>query len=324
MPEQMADRKHILITGVSGFVGTSLVNYLQKKIQGVSIIGASRRKKSISHFYPILKQCVSNAEIFDMPVRAYSYVHLSGKVYDVRDKNNEEEYYKANYEATKELFNHFIKDPEAKKFLFLSTIHVLTESPDTVLDEAYNPEPFTPYGKSKYLAEKYIQQNCPPDKDYYILRPSMIHGPGNKGNLNLLYSLIDKGIPYPIGAINNKRSFVSIENLCFTIHELIFGNVKKGLYHIADDDATFTHDLVKLIANVTNQKPRMLNIPPCLLRGMARLGDYIPLIPLNTHRLNKLTGDFVVSNKKLKKEIGKPFPVKSEEGLKFTLGNLYD
>src|SRR6056297_403233 len=236
----MVHKKEILITGVSGFVGTNLVRYLLEKEKDVHITGASRNKKSILNLQPPLKECISNDEIYETPISSYSYVHLSGKVYDVRDKNNEEEYYKANFEATKKLFDHFINDRASKKFVFLSTIHVLTESPEVILDEEYNPEPFTPYGKSKYLAEKYIQKNCPPDKDYYILRPSMIHGPGNKGNLNLLYNLIEKGIPYPVGAINNRRSFVSIENLCFAIYELIIGNVEKGLYHIADDEPTYT------------------------------------------------------------------------------------
>src|SRR5690625_6395669 len=75
----------------------------------------------------------------------------------------------------------------------------------------------------------------------------MIHGPGNKGNLNLLYQLVKSGIPYPVKAFNNKRSFVSIENLCFIIRELIEGEVEQGLYHVADDEPTYTHDLVKLI-----------------------------------------------------------------------------
>ena len=41
----------------------------------------------------------------------------------------------------------------------------------------------------------------------------MIHGPGNKGNLNLLYSLVSKGLPWPLGSFENKRSYCSIDNL---------------------------------------------------------------------------------------------------------------
>jgi nucleoside-diphosphate-sugar epimerase len=85
-----------------------------------------------------------------------------------------------------------------------------------VLTEEVEPKPLTHYGKSKLMAEEYIlSQPLSVGKSYYILRPCMIHGPGNKGNLNLLYQIVQKGIPYPLAAFENKRSFLSIENLCF-------------------------------------------------------------------------------------------------------------
>lgn len=317
---QNANRQHLLITGIRGFVGTNLMEYL-RYYNEVKITGASRDKSSLTNLKEKISGIISEREIIENDARFDVYVHLSGKVYDLKDKNNDQEYFEANFDATKELFDHFIEDKNAKKFIFLSTIHVLTENPEIELDESYNPKPFTPYGKSKYKAEQYIQHKCPPDKDYYILRPSMIHGPGNKGNLNLLFNLVNKGIPYPVGAYNNRRSFVSIENLCFVIKELILNDIEKGLYHVSDDEATYTHDLIKIIADVTNQKPRMVNIPPGFLTAVAKIGDFIP-IPLNTHRLNKLTGDFIVSNHKLKTAIGKPFPVEAEEGLRLTLNTL--
>ncbi|MDR9365952.1 MAG: NAD-dependent epimerase/dehydratase family protein [Balneolaceae bacterium] len=310
----------VLITGISGFVGTNMMRYLIQD-DTFKIIGTSRNKRSILHLAPSLYASYENQEIYEQGVASDAYVHLSGKVYDIRDKNNEDEYYKVNYEATKKLFDHFVRDRKAKKFIFLSTIHVLTENPDMVLDESYQPEPFTPYGKSKYKAEKFIQKHCPPDKDYYILRPSMIHGPGNKGNLNLLYNLVKWGIPYPVGAYNNKRSFVSIENLCFVIKEIIIGNIEKGLYHIADDEPTYTHDLVDLIADATDKKGRIWNVPPFFLELAAKIGNFIPFF-INEHRLKKLTGDFIVSNHKIKEAIDKPLPVRSKDGLRKTLNSL--
>lgn len=314
------EQKHVLITGIRGFVGSNLMEYLLKD-DLFQISGVSRNKEHIANLKPVIKDTFSTNDIYEKGLGFDAYVHLSGKVYDVRYKGSESEYFEANYEATKRLFNQFINDQQAECFIFLSTIHVLTESPEIELDENYNPEPFTPYGKSKYKAEKYIQNHCPPDKKYYILRPSMIHGPGNKGNLNLLYNLVKSGLPYPVGAYNNKRSFVSIENLCFVIRELILNDVERGLYHIADDDPTYTHDLVKLIAEATDKKGRIWNVNPVLLNLVAKLGNTLPL-PLNQHRLNKLTGDFVVSNDKLITALGKTLPVKSDDGLRVTLKNL--
>lgn len=311
---------NILITGISGFVGSNLKDYL-KNHPNVKMHGASRNKEKIEHLKTEICNTFSNQEIYEKKISFDSYIHLSGKVYDIRENMNEQEYFEANFEMTKKLFDHFVSDPQSKNFIFLSTIHVLTENPKVVLDESYVPQPFTPYGKSKFEAEQYIQQNCPEDKNYYILRPSMIHGPGNKGNLNLLYKLVNYGIPYPVGAYNNKRSFVSIENLCFIIGEIIQRDIEPGLYHIADDEPTYTHDLVKMIAKATGKKGRIWKVNPILLGAIAKIGNKVPFI-INEHRLIKLTGDFVVSNGKIKKALGKSLPVTSDEGLKKTLNSL--
>lgn len=76
---------------------------------------------------------------------------------------------------------------KAKKFIFFSTAKAAADKVDGVLTEDVVPTPVGPYGESKIAAEKYIQEHLVVDKQVYILRPCMIHGPGNKGNLNLLY-----------------------------------------------------------------------------------------------------------------------------------------
>ena len=143
----------------------------------------------------------------------------------------------------------------------------------------------------------------------------MIHGPKNKGNLNLLYSFISKGIPYPFGRYKNKRSFVSVENLCFIINELLENrNIASGVYNIADDDTLSTVDLVKLMGNTISRKPKVLYLPKKLLRILAKLGDSIPL-PINSERLQKLTENYEVSNAKILKAIDKKLPLTSREGI---------
>jgi len=76
----------------------------------------------------------------------------------------------------------------------------------------------------------------------------MIHGPGNKGNLNLLYKLVQKGLPWPLGAFENKRSFTSIDNLTHIITQIIEKEIDPGIYQIADDEALSTNELIQLIA----------------------------------------------------------------------------
>ncbi|MDB4603697.1 nucleoside-diphosphate-sugar epimerase, partial [Cyclobacteriaceae bacterium] len=177
-------------------------------------------------------------------------------------------------------------------------------------------DPQTHYGKSKSMAEKDIQGcNIPASKRVYILRPCMIHGPGNKGNLNLLYKLVSKGIPWPLGLFENKRSVCSIGNLLFVIKELIEReDIPSGVYNVADDVPISTNELIQLIAESNGKRARLFNLSKSFIRAIARLGDFLKL-PLNSERLQKLTESYVVSNVKIKGVLGKPMPESSRDGL---------
>ena len=154
---------------------------------------------------------------------------------------------------------------------------------------------------------------------YYILRPCMIHGPGNKGNLNLLYGVVKKGIPWPLGAFENKRTFVSIENLCAVIEGLLEKNVPSGTYQMADDESLSTNELIEIMAGTLGRKARIWRFPAKLVRAAAKTGDALRL-PLNSERLKKLTESYVVSNAKIKKALGwKKMTVRAGDGMRKTL-----
>jgi nucleoside-diphosphate-sugar epimerase len=143
----------------------------------------------------------------------------------------------------------------------------------------------------------------------------MIHGPGNKGNLNLLYGLISKGLPWPLGSFVNSRSYLSIENLCFSIKELINrDDIPSGVYNVSDDVALSTNEIINMIAQSMGRKAYILNINKTFIKFLARVGDSLKL-PLNSERLQKLTESYIVSNAKIKAALGKPLPVSSKNGL---------
>ena len=146
----------------------------------------------------------------------------------------------------------------------------------------------------------------------------MIHGPDNKGNLNLLYNIIKKGIPYPLGAFNNRRSFLSVNNLCFVINQILVDKPKSGIYNVADDKAISTNELVSLIGKNSKKHPKILKLPKYLIYFIAKLGNYIP-IPLNTERLEKLTENYEVSNKKIKEALKCNLPLTTKEGISITI-----
>ena len=241
-------------------------------------------------------------------------IHLAGKAHDLKGTSNDSEYYDVNYELTKQLYDQFLQS-KAEKFIYISSVKASADTVEGVLTETVLPNPVTAYGKSKLMAENYILAHLPADKQVYILRPCMIHGPGNKGNLNLLHGIVTKGIPYPLGAFENVRSFLSVENLCFVIKELLVQkNIPSGVYQVADDFSLSTNKVIELIGDSLGTKSRIWNVPTAWVHAVARLGNHLHL-PLNTHRLQKLTESYVVGNAKIKHAIGKELPVKIEEGL---------
>ncbi len=242
-------------------------------------------------------------------------IHLAGKAHDLKNSSNPDEYYQVNTELTKKVFDAFLNS-EAKVFITLSSVKAVTDVFHGELTEETVPNPFTHYGKSKLLAEQYILlKEIPEGKRVYILRPCMIHGPGNKGNLNLLFKLVSRGIPWPLGAFENKRSFCSLDNLMFVFKELIEReDIPSGVYNVADDIPLSTNEVISILAESQNRKPEIWSISRKLIAFTAKFGDVLKL-PLNEERLQKLTDSYVVSNKKLMDAIGKPLPVSSREGL---------
>lgn len=286
----------ITITGAKGFVGNNLQNYLK----------FSHEVEPISVRYLPNQQFVINTD---------ALIHLAGKAHDLKKVSKPTDYYEANFELTKQLFNAFIIS-EAPVFIFMSTVKAVADQVKGILNEDVIPNPKTHYGIAKQQAEHYIlNKEIPEGKRVYILRPCMIHGPGNKGNLNLLYQLVAKGLPWPLGDFKNKRSFLSIENLCFVIKELLENTaIPSGVYQVSDDVPLSTNQLIQLLGTSLNKKSSIWNINSSWINGVAKLGDYLHF-PLNSERLHKLTEDYVVSNRKIVTAMGKPLPIQSEEGL---------
>ena len=282
----------IFITGSTGFVGQNLISFFNKSYQ-----------------FNCYKR---NSELF---IKEEIVIHLAGKAHDLKKTSDADEYYQVNTELTKTVFDAFLAS-DAKVFITLSSVKAVADVVQGELNEEHIPNPITHYGKSKLFAEEFILSKVIPDgKRVYILRPCMIHGPGNKGNLNLLYKLVSKGIPWPLGAFENQRSFCSIDNLIFIFKELIERkDIPSGVYNITDDEALSTNNVISILAESQNKKPNIWKVYKGLIQSLAKLGDVLRL-PLTTERLQKLTESYVVSNQKIKTAIGKPLPVSSKEGL---------
>ena len=207
-------------------------------------------------------------------------INLIGKAHDHAGEATEEDYYLVNFEYAKLLFTEFLNS-KAKLFIHISSIAAVEEyGTKDKLVEGSTCHPISFYGKSKFAAEKWLlEQQLPFGKQLVILRPPMVHGKGDKGNLGLLYKFIAKGIPYPLTAYENQRSFISIQNFNFFIEQIIKNHteLKLNLYHISDDEALSTKEIIEVISKTLNKKPFNLKVPKIIVNTIAKIGDIIQL-----------------------------------------------
>ena len=252
-------------------------------------------------------------------------IHLAGKAHDTKNQTETDTYFKINRDLTVKIFDWFLNQPKCKKFVFFSTAKAAADKVEGVLTEDVIPAPVGPYGESKIAAEQYILKTMKErpeeftEKQVYIFRPCMIHGPGNKGNLNLLYNVVRKGIPWPLGAFENRRTFTSVENICFAVNGVLTKDVPSGIYNMGDDEALSTNELIEEICKSLGKKAHIWKLPKGLMSGLAKMGDKLHL-PLNSERLRKLTENYISSNEKIKKSLGvEKMPVDARKGLQATL-----
>ncbi len=313
----------ILITGVHGFVGSNLVKVLSKDntIYGLDIVSPTKEGIRYTFSWDYLEK---EDGIPDVD----AIIHLAGKAHDTKNKSAATTYFKVNRDLTIKVFNYFLAHDSIKKFIFFSTAKAAADKVDGVLTEDIVPSPVGPYGESKIAAEQYLQSKMDKvrdkSKDVYIFRPCMIHGPGNKGNLNLLYNVVKKGIPWPLGAFENRRTFTSIENICFAVNGVLMKDVPSGIYNMGDDEPLSTNDLIEEICKSLDKKAHIWKLPKGLMASVAWLGDLFHL-PLNSERLRKLTENYISSNAKIKAALGiEKMPVDAKRGLQRTLKSFKD
>lgn len=290
----------ILITGAYGFVGTNLCHYLVSRGHSCDALDIyEAQSDGVGYEASYTWDDLSNKNTL-IPFSEYdAIVHLAGKAHDLKKVASVQSYFDINVGLTEKIFN--ASYGKVPRFIYFSSSKASKDG--------------NAYGRSKYAAEVFL------DGRAIILRPAMIHGRGNKGNLNLLWKLAKFGFPWPLAAFENKRSFSSIQNVCISVESLCERGVN-GIYPIADDETLSTNRIIELIAEACGKKPHLWHLSKRIMRGFAKLGDILHL-PLNTERLEKLTEDSFVDNAELKKLLGwSKMPVSAEDGMRKTLASF--
>ena len=199
------------------------------------------------------------------------------------------------------------KQNGVKQFVFISTIAIYGEDKEKI-DENTTYEPITPYGKSKLEAEKELLKLNDDSFIVSIIRPPMIYGRNAPGNIDSLIKLVKKLPILPLGKIQNKRTFIFIQNLCYAIDEIITQK-QNGTFLVSDDEPLSTSKLIKLIAKNLDKKIYLIKIP--------FFQSLLKLVKPSFHK--RLYGSLEVDNTITKKKLNLKNPYSVEDGLRLMI-----
>jgi UDP-glucose 4-epimerase len=205
-----------------------------------------------------------------------------------------------------------------RDFVFASTIKVRGEASDGAWTERTPPAPVDPYGRTKLQAERLVRDLA----DHHgihapILRLPLVYGPRMKANALRLFELVDRGIPLPFGAIENRRSLLYVGNFVAALEAVLTLEAGNDLFFVCDPPAVATRDLIRAIARALGGPARLVSVPVPILRGAAHVGDLVARVapwPLTSATLNRLIGSLEADGSKLRAVAG-PSPFSLDQGL---------
>ena len=277
-------RTKILVTGATGFIGRCLVDRLVG--QGTYEIKLALRSKAKLPI-DILDQCTA-IEIgnldgdthWEVPLKGVDVVvHLAARAHVLNDRAEDprQAFLETNFYGTRQLAK-IASECGVKRFVYISSIGVNgsqteIEKPFTELDE---PQPHNAYAKSKWEAEQALREISEKSgMEFVIVRPPLVYGKDAPGNFAQLLKLVSSGVPIPLGAVQNQRSLVALDNLVDFIEVCcIHPKAANQVFLVSDGEDISTLNLIDGIAQSIGRKVHMVAVPLWLLNiGAAMLGQ---------------------------------------------------
>lgn len=249
----------IFVSGANGFIGRALIGKLQR--EGHEVIGGLRRPASLpAGVTPFITGDLADTAPalggVDVVIHAAGQAHQKSQNLGAMMRNN--------VKATEKLA---LATPENARFIYLSSIGIHGRSSPALITELTPPAPTDDYARSKLMAEQALAKQL--GHRLHVVRPTAVIGPGCPGNIPSLIKVLQKGLPLPLGAIRNARSFIDVDDLAQLIAMLVTGDAPR-LVLAAHPTPISTPDLIRALAQGLNRPARLLPVPPTWLRLAAR------------------------------------------------------
>ena len=291
----------ILVTGATGFIGTQLSETLANSGHEVRCTARSLAPNRSTTLEMVTCDLESADNLDHLTMGCDAIVHLAGRAHVMSDDpaTSESLYLSANVDVTRKLAQSAARTG-VKRMILMSSVKVNGES--TTIDSPFTsqdtPNPQDPYGRSKTQAEQTLWDVASTSGlEGVVIRPPLVYGPGVRANFASLIGIVNRGIPLPLGSIQNKRSFVSVDNLIDCIATALQSSNEEGqTFLVSDGHDLSTPELIRSIASALHKSPMLIPFPTALLKlvatSVAKRGAYERLC-------GSLTVDIALTKQKL-------------------------
>jgi len=328
----MHEFDRILITGGSGFLGMHLVRFFSQK--GFRIRATFNTRKpndtTTGQVEWAKVDYISSSQAWNNLIKDVDCViHLIGRAHVFKESGQRDlrKFREINVYPTQALAESCLHSRKIKRFVFISSVSTVCSSSTQPINELSPCRPETGYGMSKLEAENLLKETLQDKISWCILRPAMIYGPEDPGNMRRLIELVRMGLPLPLANVHNARSFLYIGNLLEIMAKVLdHDNAKFKTYLVSDDESISTPELIRMIAKMLNKKVLIFPFPVVILRLMGKFGSLLEKkmnisIGINAYSVDRLIGSLVVDNSSIKHDLDLQMPYSFYDGIKQTLSN---
>ncbi len=305
----------VLVTGATGFVGSALCEQLASDGYRVRAAVRSARQLPDAIAEQVVVGDIGPATEWELALRDVDYVvHAAARAHVMGDGiHNSDLYFATNAHGTRRLAQAAARSG-VRRFLYLSSIKVNGEERDRPYSPADIPHPQGMYAVSKLSGEEAVMQTAAAGSmQVAVIRPPMVYGVGVRANFLRLLSWVDRQWPLPLGAIDNRRSLVSVWNLSSLVMRMLSVDAAvSGTWLVSDMDDLSTPGLIRRLAELMRRRSRLIAVPEPILRMAGRLTG-------RSAEVARLCGSLTVNAAKTSQELGWSPPLSVTEGLARTV-----